>query len=142
MKTILTFFEKLPFIVFNEIIVHLLKLCYFTHEIIITWIWSHLNMLLESFVIQNTCWHNVFKHHSNWTCFHYFNLHQMFSNLLRAIKYFIKRATCAYISCTCIRSFKCIYYDVVDFDFKCFNDYNISKFVITVQKKVIYFIIM
>lgn len=66
----------------------------------------------------------------------------MFSNLLQAIKYFIKRATCAYLSCTCIRSFRCIYYDVVDFDFKCFNDYNISKFVIVVQKKVVYFIIM
>jgi hypothetical protein len=64
-------------------------------------------MLLESFVIHKTLVNKVllrtlkFEH-----VFCYSNLHKMFSNLLWALLYFIRRATCVYIfKCTCIESF-------------------------------------
>jgi hypothetical protein len=52
LKLHLYYFEKSWLIVFNELFVHLLKLCLRAYEIGIPWIWNHLTMLLESFVIH------------------------------------------------------------------------------------------
>jgi hypothetical protein len=55
-------------------------------------------MLLESFIIHKTLVDkvllNILKFES---VFCYPNFHQMFSNLLWALMYFIRRATCVYI---------------------------------------------
>jgi hypothetical protein len=40
--------------VYNELFVHIMGLCLFTHEIDILKIWSHFTMLLKSFVIHQT----------------------------------------------------------------------------------------
>jgi hypothetical protein len=50
-KLYLHYFEKPPSIVFNEIFVHLLELCSFTHEVEITRIWNHFIILEECFQI-------------------------------------------------------------------------------------------
>jgi hypothetical protein len=64
-------------------------------------------MLLESFVIHKALVDKVLLRILNFK--HVFcnsNLHQMFSNLLWALIYFIRRAICVYIlKCTCIESF-------------------------------------
>jgi hypothetical protein len=64
-------------------------------------------MLLKSFVIHKALVDKVFLRTLKFEhVFCYSNLHQMFSNLLWALIYFIKRATCVYIfKCTCIESF-------------------------------------
>jgi hypothetical protein len=65
-------------------------------------------MLLESFVIHKTLVNKVFLRTLNFErVFCYSNFHQMFSNLLWVLIYFIRRATCVYIFklCTCIESF-------------------------------------
>jgi hypothetical protein len=61
-------------------------------------------MLLESFVIHKALVDKVLLRTLKFErVFYYSNLHQMFSNLLWALIYFIRRATCVYISrCTCI----------------------------------------
>jgi hypothetical protein len=64
-------------------------------------------MLLESFVIHKALVDKAllmtlkFEH-----VFCYSNLRKMFSNLLWALIYFIRRATCVHVfKCTCIESF-------------------------------------
>jgi hypothetical protein len=51
MKTISTLLWKKPFILFNEIIIHLLNCSHYSWRGIL-WNWSHFIMLLESFVIH------------------------------------------------------------------------------------------
>jgi hypothetical protein len=65
-------------------------------------------MLLESFVIHKTLVDRVFLKIIKFErVFCYSNNHQMFSLLLWALVYFIRRATCVYIfKCTCIESFE------------------------------------
>jgi len=91
----LHYFEKQPSIVFNEIIIHILKLCLFTHEIEISWIWNHFYYIkLIFFPTQNNCWHNFFNDLKFEHVLSYLNLHQMLSNLLWVLTYFIKKVTC------------------------------------------------
>ncbi len=106
--TLLNYFEKSPIIIYNELFVHILGFCFFIHEIDILQIWSHLIMLLELFVIHKTLVDKVFLRTIKFECFFcYSNIHQIFSNLLWALIYFIRRATCVYIfKCTCIESFE------------------------------------
>jgi hypothetical protein len=65
-------------------------------------------MLLESFVIHKALVDKVFLRTIKFERdFYYSNVHQIFSILLWALIYFIKRATCVYIfKCTCIESFE------------------------------------
>jgi hypothetical protein len=51
MKTISTLLWKKPFILFNEIIIHLLNCSHYSWRGIL-WNWSHFIMLLESFVVH------------------------------------------------------------------------------------------
>jgi hypothetical protein len=54
-------------------------------------------MLLESFVIHKTLVDKVFLRTLKFEyAFSYSNLHKMFSNLLWALIYFIRRATCVF----------------------------------------------
>jgi len=64
-------------------------------------------MLLQSFVIHKALVDKVLSRTLKFECvFCYSNLHQMFSNLLWALIYFIRKATCVYIfKCTCTESF-------------------------------------
>jgi hypothetical protein len=79
--------------------------------------WSHFTMLLKSFVIYKTFVDMLLSRTLKLECaFCYSNIHQMFSNFLWALIYFIRKATCVYI-------FKCIYVlnhwtNVVNFDFE------------------------
>jgi len=65
-------------------------------------------MLLESFIIHKTLVDRVFLRIIKFECvFCYSNIHQMFSILLWALIYFMRRATCVYIfKCTCIQFFE------------------------------------
>jgi hypothetical protein len=55
-------------------------------------------MLLESFVMHKALVNKVFLRILKFErVFCYSNLHQMFSNLLWVLIYFIRRATCIYI---------------------------------------------
>jgi hypothetical protein len=65
-------------------------------------------MLLESFVILKTFVDKILLRILKFErVFWYSNIHQMFSNLLWALIYFIRRTTCVYIlKCTCIESFE------------------------------------
>jgi hypothetical protein len=97
------YFEKSPMIIYNELFVHILGFCLFIHEIDILQIWSHFIMLLEPFVIHKTLVDRVLLKIIQFErTFCYSNVHQMFSILLQALIYFIRKATCVYIS-------KCIY---------------------------------
>jgi hypothetical protein len=64
-------------------------------------------MLLKSFVIHKAIVNKVFLRIIKIECvFCYSNVHQMFSILLWALIYFIRRVTCVYIfKFTCIESF-------------------------------------
>jgi hypothetical protein len=65
--------------------------------------------------------------------FYYLNIHQMFSNLLWALKYFIRRATYVYIfKCVCIESFQ---WALLILILNILNGSKGSKFVIMVIKK-------
>jgi hypothetical protein len=107
LKLHIHYFGKSPLIIFNELFIHNLYLCFGVHEIRLVWIWSHFTVLLESFVIHKTLVEKVLLKTLKFECvFCYSNLHQMFSNLLWVTIYFIRRATCDYIfKCTCIESF-------------------------------------
>ncbi len=65
-------------------------------------------MLLKSFVIHKTLVDKVLTKILKFECvLCYSNVHQMFSNLLWALIYFIRRATCVYIfKYICIGSFE------------------------------------
>jgi hypothetical protein len=65
-------------------------------------------MLLKSFVIHKTFVDRVFLGIIKFEhAFCYSNVHQMFSILLWALIYFIRKAICVYIfKCTCIDSFE------------------------------------
>jgi hypothetical protein len=65
-------------------------------------------MLLKSFIIHKILVDKVVLRIIKFErAFCYSNIHQMFSNLLWALIYFMRRATCAYIlKCTCIESFE------------------------------------
>jgi hypothetical protein len=65
-------------------------------------------MLLESFIIHKTLSDRVLLRTIKFERgFYYSNVHQMFSILLWALIYFIKKATCVYMfKCTCIESFE------------------------------------
>jgi len=65
-------------------------------------------MLLMSFVIHKTLVDKVILRTIKFECvFCYSNVHQMFSILIWALIYFIKKAMCVYIfKCTCIESFE------------------------------------
>jgi hypothetical protein len=45
------YFEESPLIVFNELFVHILELCVFTHKVEILLIWISFILLKESFYI-------------------------------------------------------------------------------------------
>ncbi len=97
LKLHLHYFGKSPLIIFNELFIHNLYLCFGVHEIGLLWIWSHFTMLLKSFVIHKALVDKVLLRTLKFECvFCYSNLHQMFSNLSWVIIYFIRRATCLY----------------------------------------------
>jgi hypothetical protein len=55
-------------------------------------------MLLEFFIIHKALVDKVLLRTLKFECvFYYSNLHQLFSNLLWALIYFIQKATCVYI---------------------------------------------
>jgi hypothetical protein len=98
-------------------------------------------MLLKSFVIHKTFVGRVilntlkFEH-----VFCYSNVHQIFSNLLWALIYFIRRATCVYMfKCICIESFEWMLFILI---MKVFNGSKGSKSVIVVKNKIVHFIII
>jgi hypothetical protein len=64
-------------------------------------------MLLESLFMHRALVNKVFLKTLKFErAFCYSNLHKMFSKLLWALLYFIRKATCVYIfKCTCIESF-------------------------------------
>jgi hypothetical protein len=47
MKTSTYIINLKSFIIFNEIIIYILKLCFFIHEVEIPWIWSNFIMLIK-----------------------------------------------------------------------------------------------
>lgn len=89
-KLYLHYFEEPLLIVFDELIFHLLELCFFTREIGIPWweigipwIWNHFIVLEKSFYIfKNACWLIIFNTLEKLNVFFYSNLYQMFSYLL------------------------------------------------------------
>jgi hypothetical protein len=93
-------------------------------------------MLLESFFIHKALVDKVFLKILKFECvFCYSNFHQMFSNLLWALIYFIRRATCVYIfKCTCIESFEWMLLILI---LNILNGQKSSKFVIMVKNKII-----
>jgi hypothetical protein len=98
-------------------------------------------MLLESFVIHKTLVDKVFLRTSKFECvFYYSNLHQMFSNLLWALIYFIRKATRVYIlKCTCTKSFQWMLLILIQ---NVFNGQKSSNIVIMVENKTIPLIII
>jgi len=106
--TLLDYFENSPIIIYNELFVHILGFRLFIHEIDILQIWSHFIMLLESFVIHRTLVDKVLLRTIKFERdFCSSSIHQIFSILLWALMYFIRRATCVYLfKCTCIESFE------------------------------------
>jgi hypothetical protein len=74
------------------------------------------------------------------SAFCYANVHQMFSNLLWALIYFIRRATCVYIpKCICIESFEWLLLILI---LNVLNGKRGSKFVIMIFKKGVNLIII
>jgi len=104
-KMYLYYFEKSLSIVFIESFIHYLELCLVPHEIGILWI-----MLLKFFVICKALvewvYFQDFKILNVFFC--YSNLHQMFSNVLWTLIYFIRRATC-------VDPFRCTYIDLLKY---------------------------
>ncbi len=144
-KTLLHYFEKQPFILCNEIIIHLLKLCLFIHEVGISWIWCHFTMLLKHFIIHKTFvgikFFNIIKR----TCFLLIKPSPHLFKFIMGFYIFHKKGhICLSFRCTCIKSFKvhvpCMMLLIVILNI--FNDYNTSNFVIMVQRKIVHVIIM
>ncbi len=102
----LHYFLKQPFIVFKEIIIHILEMCLFTHEVEIPWIWNHFILLLGSFFIYKAFVDIMFFSNTKIKCaLNYSKVNKMLSNLLQVLTYFISRITCVdYLKCTLIGS--------------------------------------
>jgi hypothetical protein len=100
-------------------------------------------MLLKYFVIHKKLvdkvllWTLKFEH-----VFCYSNLHEMFSNLLWALIYFIRRATCVYIfKCTCIESFKWMLLILILNVFNGQKNYTFDYNLNFMQKNIVFIII-
>ncbi len=98
-------------------------------------------MLLESFIIHKTLSDRVLLRTIKFERgFYYSNVHQMFSILLWALIYFIKKATCVYMfKCTCIESFEWMLLILI---LNVLNGSKGSKFVIMVLKKSVHLTII
>jgi hypothetical protein len=98
-------------------------------------------MLLKSFVIHKTLVDKILLKTIKFErVFCYSNVHQMFSILLWALIYFIRKATCVYIfKCICIESFEQMLLILI---LIVFYGLKGSKFVIMVKNKSVYLIII
>jgi hypothetical protein len=140
-KLHLYYFEKSPIIIYYELFVHILEFCLFIHEIDSLQIWSHFIMLLEPFVIHKTLVGRVLLRTIKFECvFCYSNVHQMFSILLWALIYFIRKATCVYfLKCICIESFEWMLLISI---LNVLYGLKGSKFVTMVKNRSVYLIII
>ncbi len=106
-KTLVHYFEKQPFTLCNEIIIHLLKLCLFIHELGISWIWCHFTMLLKHFIIHKTFVGIKFFNIIRRMCFLLIKPSPHLFKFIMGFNIFHKKGhICLFFRCTCIKSFK------------------------------------